>query len=178
MKTVFSCCWWTTRITTSSPIHVAKARLEADDFQLGRTDYPALLPRIIVPPNHPGMQSGGSTISVFKKFAARGLEQLEIERAIATAEDKDSDDRSGRTATSPPLDASDCESILLLRRTARRVPNVISTSSETSTACSHNNVVLRPRLARPVNPALFSKKIKYLCSCAAHGCTRTSVSRS
>ncbi|KAJ7729415.1 hypothetical protein B0H14DRAFT_3118129 [Mycena olivaceomarginata] len=74
-------------------------------------------------PNHPGMQSGGSTISVFKKVAARGLEQLEIERAIATAEDEDSDDRSGRTATSPPLDASDSESdtpILLLRWTARR----------------------------------------------------------
>ncbi|KAJ7690150.1 hypothetical protein B0H14DRAFT_3100981 [Mycena olivaceomarginata] len=35
-KTAFHAgCWWTTRITTSSPIHVAKAHLEADDFQLG-----------------------------------------------------------------------------------------------------------------------------------------------
>ncbi|KAJ7859637.1 FAD binding domain-containing protein [Mycena olivaceomarginata] len=29
-------------------------------------------------PNHPGMQSGGSTISVFKKVAARGLEQPSV----------------------------------------------------------------------------------------------------
>ncbi|KAJ7691517.1 hypothetical protein B0H14DRAFT_3906203 [Mycena olivaceomarginata] len=42
-----------------------------------------------------------SVFNVFNKIAACRLEQPEIEKAIATAEDEDSDDRSGHTATSP-----------------------------------------------------------------------------
>ncbi|KAJ7688497.1 hypothetical protein B0H14DRAFT_2653223 [Mycena olivaceomarginata] len=99
-------CWWTTRITTSSPIHVAKAHLEADDFQLGRTDYPALLRHIIVPPNHPGMQSEARSRSSKKLLHADLSSSRSKEPSRPQKSDEDSDDRSGHTATSPPLDAS------------------------------------------------------------------------
>ncbi|KAJ6525012.1 hypothetical protein B0H19DRAFT_1340110 [Mycena capillaripes] len=60
-------------------------------------------------------------LEVFNRIAARGLEQLEIERALAIAEDEDSDDRSDQnTAPSAALDTDSDVPIPLLHRTARR----------------------------------------------------------
>ncbi|KAJ7321903.1 hypothetical protein DFH08DRAFT_1030560 [Mycena albidolilacea] len=54
-------------------------------------------------------------LETFNRMAEKGLEQLEVERAIATVQDKDSDDRSDHTATTPlpptaHLDSSNSDS--------------------------------------------------------------------
>ncbi|KAJ7876776.1 hypothetical protein B0H14DRAFT_3436525 [Mycena olivaceomarginata] len=74
-------------------------------------------------------------------YRALLLEQPEIERAIATAEDEDSDDRSGHTATSP-LDASDSE--LSWTSTSRSCPSSPRTASSSPPA--------RPTSTPPSSP--------------------------
>ncbi|KAJ7704108.1 hypothetical protein B0H17DRAFT_1194016 [Mycena rosella] len=73
-----------------------------------------------------GMLLVNARLEMFNRICARRLEQQEIERNIARAEDEDSNDRSDHfTATSPAFAASDGESDsdsdapVLLRRIAR-----------------------------------------------------------